>query len=141
MLTKHWCQTRCDFSRNKCSFLSLKDYRNTYLMKLHYVGLLLILLAAYPSCNKPNPNNPTPNPGNIDTTVTPPKPADTIDVASNVYIVGLQSEDSFADLKYWNNGKSFTIDSVNATSITSLSAPTSIFVSGADVYILSLIHI
>lgn len=106
-------------------------------MKLHYVALLFLLLGVYASCNKPHTNNPSPNPGNPDTTVVPPsKPADIIDVASNVYVVGEQSEDTFAKLKYWNDGKAFTIDSVRSPNVeTGVSEPTSIFVAGPDVYI------
>jgi hypothetical protein len=104
-------------------------------MKLRYALLFLLLLTAA-SCQKSKSVNP-PNPGNTsnnDTTVA--LPLDTNTVPSNVYIVGNEWLDSSAKLIYWNDGRTFIVDSVTAPSSgVEMVQPTSIFVSGSDVYI------
>lgn len=101
-------------------------------MKLHYI-LFLFLLIANQSCKKNHSTNPITTPNPTDTTITT---VDVIDAPSNVYIAGIEFTDSFFTLKYWNNGKAFTIDSVTPfRTIADVARPTSIFVSGSNVYI------
>lgn len=105
-------------------------------MKSHCIALFLLLIITNQSCKKQDTSTPVTPPDPTDTTIIKTDP---IDVGSNVYIAGVELTDSFFTLKYWNNGKAFTIDSVRPFSTATERAwPSSIFVSGSDIYITAL---
>ena len=93
----------------------------------------MLLIIASQSCKKNDTPNPVAPPAPIDSTVIV---ADVIDVPANVYILGVEEIDSSSTVKYWNNGKAFTIDSAGRFgTIADMVRPSAIFVSGNDVYI------
>jgi hypothetical protein len=100
-------------------------------MKLSAKIIAAFCLLVFISCNKPSATGNTPSSdttrANTDTNVIA---KDTIIPPANIYIVGEELHNYNSYIKYWNNGSSFLVsDSLHYY------VPTSLFVSGSDIYV------